>query len=295
MASRLRMGVIGLGRRWPRYRRALLALERDVCAVAVHDPSLEHAEEEARSLGCEAVAGVFELTDRRDVDAVLVPGGAWHGLWGVEQAVAAGKPVLCAVSPVEDEAHVDRLREAAGVHVELWPSLMFVREALTERLQDTLGRPLFLQATWTRGGDGDLLATPAALALLRACADLIGASPRRVDALPSPGTIDVANLLLEFDDERVAQLTLWGSPAGRSSCRIQIEAEGGSARAELPRLVEWIDAEGRHTHTLPGGLAEALVLERFVQAVRDGEPPACSFSDACEALDWVRTAREALA
>src|SRR5262245_36753781 len=84
MAARLRIGVIGLGRRWPRYRQALEALAGEVRAVAVHDPSAHRADEEARALGCEAAGGVLELLERRDVEAVLVPGGAWPGLWPVE-------------------------------------------------------------------------------------------------------------------------------------------------------------------------------------------------------------------
>ncbi|MFO0845418.1 MAG: Gfo/Idh/MocA family oxidoreductase [Gemmataceae bacterium] len=292
MSSPLRIGVVGLGRRWPRYRQALLALSREARAVAVHDPALERAETEARELGCEAAAGAVELIERPDVDAVLVPGGAWHGLWAVERAARAGKPVLCAASPVEDEECLDAI-PPDGVHVALWPALTLAREALSERLRESLGRPLFAQATWTRHGDRDLLATAGALALFRACADLFGEAPRTVAALPAPSAVDCASLLLSFDEQRLAQLTLWGGPAARPGLTVQVEAEGGPARLELPRRVEWQDAEGRHALQLPGGLAEGLVLDRFVRAVRDGEPPACGLAAAGAALGWLRAARRA--
>lgn len=286
----LRIGVVGLGRRWPRYRQALLALSREARPVAVQDAALERAEAEARELGCDAAAGVIELIERPDVDAVLVPGEAWYGLWAVERAALAGKPVLCAASPAEDEAHLDSV-PAGNVHVALWPALTLAREALSDRLRESLGRPLFAQATWTRHGDRDLLTSPGALAILRACADLFEAEPRSIAALPSPSAVDCASLLVQFDEQRLAQLTMWGGPAARPSLTIQVEAEGGPARLELPRLIEWHDAEGRHSLQLPGGLAEGLVLDRFVRAVRDGEPPACDLASARAALGWLRAAR----
>jgi predicted dehydrogenase len=289
MPSPLRIGVIGLGRRWPRYRQALLALSREARLVALHDPAAERAEAEARDLGCDAAGGVVELVERADVDAVLVPGGAWHGLWAVERAALAGKQVLCAVSPVEDEAHLDRV-PAGRAHFALWPALTLAREALAERLRESLGQPLFAQATWTRQGDRDLLGSPGGLALLRACADLFAAEPRSVAALPSPAAVDCAILLVEFDEQRLAQVTMWGGPAARPSLAVQVEAEGGSARLELPRLIEWHDHEGRHSLQLPAGLAEGLVLDRFVQAVRDGEP-VCNLAAARAALGWLRAAR----
>ena len=100
MASRLRMGVIGLGRRWPRYRQAVQTLRSQVRVRAVHDPAPARAEAEARALGCAAAGGVVELLERDDVDAVLLLGGPWFGLWPLGQACRVNKPVLCAAAPV---------------------------------------------------------------------------------------------------------------------------------------------------------------------------------------------------
>jgi predicted dehydrogenase len=298
MARRLRFGIIGLTRRWPRYRRALLALAGEVRPVAVHDPSPARCEQVARDLGAEAAGGVVELIERPDIDALLLVGGAWFGLWPLEQAARAGKPVLCTTSPLEDEANVEALREklagAGGIHVALWPALTVLREALADRLQESLGRPLFAQMTWTGrrdpSRDGDVLESPAALALLRECADLFSEAPEQVTA---HGSAELASVILRFDEGRAAQLTLRAGPAARTGCRLQVEAENGAARGEVPRVVEWVDEEGRHRHELPAGMAELTALDQFVQAVRSGGATACSLGQACEALDWLRAARRA--
>ncbi|MFO0879326.1 MAG: Gfo/Idh/MocA family oxidoreductase [Gemmataceae bacterium] len=292
MAGRLRIGVIGLGRRWARYRQVLAALGRDVRVTALHDSAAARGEAEARDLEADFVPGITDLIERDDVDALLVPGGNWLGLWPVSQAVVVGKPVLCSVSPAEDPAQLAALREAAHVHVALWPALLVALEALAEQAQESIGQPLFLQGTLVRHGDGDLLATSAALALLRACADRFESDPRRISVQTGPATADVLSLLLNFADDRVAQLTFWGSPAARSRCRLHVEAESGSATVELPRRIEWNDLAGRHTLQLPGGLAEGLLVDRFVQALRDGEPAQTGMAWACEAIDWLRAARQ---
>jgi predicted dehydrogenase len=297
MASRLRLGVIGLGRRWPRYRRALAALAGELRVAAVHDDSPGRAQREARELGGEAVGGVVELVERPDVEAVLVAAPGWHGLWPAERAAAAGKPVLCAVSPAEDEGHADAARALVGdapVHVALWPALTLVRESLAERCEESLGRPLLVQASWLRRGEEgleDALSSPAALALVRACADLFGSDPVSVAAQEAAGREGFASLVLEFEQGLVAQLTLWGGPAARGGCGLRVEAEGGSAWAELPRRLGWQDADGRHSHELPSGLAEVLVVDRFLDAAREGAAPACGLAEACAALDWLRAAR----
>lgn len=295
MARRLRLGILGLGRRWPRYRHALAALADDVRAVAVHDGSLGRAEAAAADLGCEAVGGVVELVGRDDVDAVVLVGGLWHRLWALDAVVKAGKPVLCAVSPAEDVEHLPELRQRLGgdgrVHMALWPTLTILREAMTERLEESLGRPLLVQATWTRRHESfrpvDLLASPAAVALARECAELFGSPPAKVTAQAGDG---LATVVLHFAQQRVAQLTLWAGPAARGGCRVQVEAESGGCAADLPRTLTWHDDEGRHRHRLHGGMAEMLVVDRFVQAVRAGQPSACTLGQACEPLDWLRQA-----
>ena len=74
MSTRLRVGVIGLGRRWRRYRHALEALRKRVAVRAVCYQVARRAEDEARRLGCAAAAGPADLLERDDVDAALRDG-----------------------------------------------------------------------------------------------------------------------------------------------------------------------------------------------------------------------------
>ncbi len=296
MPRRLRIGIIGLGQRWPRYRRALDGLAGELRAVAVHDPSPDRCERAAHELRAEPVGGVVELIERPDVEALLFTGGAWYGLWPLEQAARAGKPTLCAASPTEDEATLAALRgtvhQSSGIGVALWPALTRLRESLADRLRESLGSPLFVQMSWTRrrepAQEGDVLAAPEPLALLRECADLFGSAPEDLTAL---GTPELTSVILRFGQARAAQLTLWSGPAARTGCRVQVQAEGGAAWAELPRGVGWQDEYGRHHHELPAVPAEWVALARFAQAVREGAAPACSLGAACQALDWLRLAR----
>jgi hypothetical protein len=280
MAERLRIGVLGLGRRWRRYRRALKALAKQVRVVALQDVSLTHAEAEAKRLNCEAVGGVVELIERADVDAVLLLRRGWHGLWPLEQATKAEKPVLCAIAPREEENRV-ALVNSEHIHMALWPTLTVLRESLTEKMQQSLGSPLFAQVTITCPYD-------RSVALLRECADLMGATPERVTRHEASG---LESYCLHFAQGRLAQVNVWKTTKSRSGCRIHVEADKGALWAELPNRVSWQDDVGRYTHELPATLAETQLLAHFVDAMREKQPPLGSFAKACEPLEWMRTAR----
>jgi predicted dehydrogenase len=294
MAARLRIGVIGLGRRWPRYRQALLALKREATVQAIYDPSLALAREQAASLGCPTVGGVVELLQRDDIDAVIFTGGAWFGLWPLEHAARVRKPILCAASLVRDDAHADALRQsldpAAPIHMTLWPGFDLLCEAADTPLGETLGSPRLALAGHVAATEGDPLMGGAALALLDGLAGLFESAPRTVSTVTAaqPGFVTV---VLDFDEGCVGQLSLWSGSAGMSRTWLDIDAEAGALRAELPRQLTWHDAEGRHELELPGGLAELWVVDRFVRAVRQKEAATCSFARAYQALTWLRAAR----
>src|SRR5437588_4919504 len=143
MAKRLRVGIIGLGRRWPRYRQALRGLRKQVAVRALCDQVARAAEEQAGQLGCAAAAGPGDLIERADVDAVLLLGAQWYGLWPLERACRVGKPVFCAVSLARDEAHADDL--CPGVRAARLPVLMALPVAdapATGRLRALLAQHL---------------------------------------------------------------------------------------------------------------------------------------------------------
>ena len=288
----LRVGVLGLGRHWRRrYRPALLALRGRFEVTALGDPVAERAFREARRLGCATAAGPAELLERPDVDALLLPDLPWYGLFPLEVACRAGKPVLCGADLARDDAHADRV---AGLvresELPVLTALPAYRAPALAPLQDLLAGPLgpprLLLATRTapaRPGQG-----PAAL--LSWCAALLPGEPRRLLATAPEGGA-LASLLLDYGDGRAAQLTCHHAPTVRPSWRLQVTAERGTAGAE-PGRVHWSTPGGRLTQDLgrprPAGV---VLLERFRQALLEGRAPRPNLADAHRLLRWLRLAR----
>jgi predicted dehydrogenase len=295
---RLRVGVIGLGRRWRRYRPLLTRLREHVEVRAVCDQVARRAEAEARSLRCTAAAGPVELLERADVEAVLLLDPQWYGLFPLEHACRTNKPVLCALSPADDETHADALLQQIqqrnlpvlmGLSPLLAPATLYLRELLTHRL----GQARLVRADWgvpLRAGAGsDLLNNFVVLPLLAGCAWLLDDAPRSVWTIDGDGAAFVT-LVLRFGGDRLAQLTLW-TAARRSPGRFEVVAEAGTATAELPRQLRWRDDDGQHAQRLPPRSPEQSGLERFILALRSGQPMRPSFAAAHRALTWLHAAR----
>jgi predicted dehydrogenase len=96
--------------------------------------------------------------------------------------------------------------------------------------------------------------------------------------------------MLRFGSDRLAQVNLWTAAAGRMPPRFEVVAEAGTATAVLPRQLRWRDADGQHAQRLPPRSAEQSSLERFIVALRDGQPLRPCFEDAYQALTWLRAA-----
>lgn len=296
---RLRVGVIGLGRRWRRYRPILTRLRDHVEVRAVCDHIGRRAEEEARRLRCSAAGGPVELLERPDVEAVLLFDSQWFGLWPLEHLCRTNKPVFCTLPADSDAAHVDALRQRiqdSGLPVLmalsplLAPATLLLRELLIHRL----GQARMVRADWSlppapAGSSRDLLSNPAVLPLLAACAWLLDDRPRSVWTIDGAGASFVT-LILRFGGERLAQVTLWTAATGRAPGRFEVAAEAGTITAELPRQLRWRDADGQHSQRLPSRSAEQNGLERFILALRAGQPLRPSFEDAYQALTWLRAA-----
>jgi predicted dehydrogenase len=297
--ARLGVGVIGLGRRWPAYQRALGEMRSEVLVRAIHDPVTPRAVEAARGLRCESAGGVIELVERDDVEAVLLLGSPWFGLWPIEHAARAGKPVFCSVSPLGDEAYLEELastlRAGARIHLPASAALDRMVEEVSSLLKQTLGRARLVQASWATRRDEPILQQPGALALLHACTGLVEATPSSVQATTTRSAPNFASLTLDSGEGRVVQLTLWASPTARPGCTLQVQAENGAAWAELPADLSWTDGRGRHALRLSAHGAERRQLERFVRAVRQGGPMPCPLADVRRAAAWLRAARRSLA
>jgi predicted dehydrogenase len=296
---RLRVGVIGLGRRWRRYRPILDRLRDHVEVRTVCDQVARRAEVEARRLRCSTSAGPVELLERGDVEAVLLLDAQWFGLWPLEHACRAKKSVFCALTPGSDDAHADALHQqiqdsGLPVFVALGPLLAPAATQLRDLLTHRLGRARLVRADWAvpparTGPPRDLLHSPAVLPLLAGCAWLMDDTPRGVWTIGGEGASFVS-VVVQFGGERLAQLNLWTAEAGRTPGRFEVVAEAGTATAELPRQLRWRDADGQHGQRLPPRSAGQNGLERFVLALRSGQPLRPSFQDAYQALTWLRAA-----
>lgn len=294
---RLRVGVIGLGRRWRRYRRLLSRLREHVEVRAVCDQIARRAESEAQQFDCAAAAGPVELLERPDIEAVLLLDSQWYGFWPLEYACHTRKPILCAVAPAGDAAHADTLRERIrssslpvlmALPSLLTPATRYLRELLTHRL----GQARLVRVDWNTSPSHpgvDLLSQPAVLPLLAACAWLLDDVPRSVWTVDGDSASFVA-LFLRFGSDRLGQINLWTTPVARSAPRFEVVAESGTVTAELPRQLRWRDADGQHAQRLPPRSVEHSSLERFILALRDGQPLRPNFEDVHQALTWLRAA-----
>jgi predicted dehydrogenase len=296
----LQVGVIGLGRAWRRrYRPALQALRDRFAVRLLCDQVHALAAREARSLGCDAVLGPSALLESAAVEAVLLLDAQWFGLWPLEQACRIGKPVFCLDALALAEENLDhvlrQVRESRlPVMTELAPRSAWVTGALRELLAGPLGPARgvvcdFFQPQPAASGSG-----PADVALVDWCASMIGAEPVSVLAA---GTDDggFASLVLEFPDARRAQLTGWRTAVVWHPPRLQVVAERGWARAELPSRLCWTDAEGRHGDIRRGLPLEHVLLERFARSMRDGQPPQPDLEDVSRAVAWLHAAQRSRA
>jgi predicted dehydrogenase len=302
MMNLLRVGVIGLGRRWHRrYRPALRALRDRFEVRAVWDQVERRAAWEARRLRCAAAAGPTALLQSPDVDVLLLLDPQWFRLWPLEVACRLGKPVFCAASLKDDAAHADALRgqvqdSRLPVMMALAPRVAPATARLRELLATELGParvlvcheviphppPLSPGENGERAGPG--------IASVDWCLSLLGDPPVRVVAAAevAPG---FASLVLGFAGDRVAQVTRWRAPQASPVLRLHVAAERGSATVVLPGRVWWSGAQGQHLQVLrePRSLAR-LLLERFHQAATQGQAPEPDFHDAYRALGWLRAA-----
>jgi predicted dehydrogenase len=300
MTDPVRVGVIGLGRRWRRhYRpalRALAELRLEVCAVC--DQVQEQAVGEARHLGCDAAAGPAELFERDDLDALLLVDPQWFGLWPLELACRARKPVLCCVPLELDLEHADTLVQQVRdsqlpVLVEMVPRYA----PATEWLRSLLATPA-LGAV--RGVQCDVLVGaeregPAdRVALLDWCVQIMGCAPTHVQVAGTEGG-PLISLLLECSDGRAAQVSWWRTGGLGRGPRLEVVGEHGWAAVELPGRWWQGRAAGRSSGRFRGEPAARLVLREFAEVLQTGRPPVPSLEDAYRALTWLRAAERSRA
>ena len=127
---------------------------------------------------------------------------------------------------------------------------------------------------------------------MHACASLIGGEPIGVQTAAADARF--LSVLLHFPGGKAAQLNLWTGKEVHPACRFQAVTEAGEAMAELPRTLRWRDGDGSHTARAPRRSTPQLLVERFLDALAAGTPPAPSLEDAYRALSWARAALQTL-
>ncbi|APW59402.1 Gfo/Idh/MocA family protein [Paludisphaera borealis] len=283
----LRIGVIGLGRLWETRHKPSLARFHDRFRVtAVYDQVYRRAEIEAAQLGCTPSAGLAELIERPDVDAVYLLSPQWFGLHPVHLACAASKPIYCALPLSDDLAELEllvkRVEESGVVFMpefarRCYPATLRLKELLAT----TLG-PSRLVIGHSRLFGFDRYAVPGPTTqvvpvpltidpgsyLLDWCSFLFQAPPESISSArsvvlpPEQGAnaeADFESFTAEFPGGAAAQIsynryhrTAWGEasrflpPAG-----FQVFAERGAAWLEMPDRIQWWDSTGTHEERLP--------------------------------------------
>ena len=116
---KLRVGLIGLGEAWEtRHRPALRALGDRLEVRAICDQVAHRAEQAAREFNAAAIDGFRALSQREDVDALLMLAEQWYGSLPILAACDAGKAVYCAVTPQLEPTEALRLKrrvEESGI------------------------------------------------------------------------------------------------------------------------------------------------------------------------------------
>jgi hypothetical protein len=297
MTQPLRVGVLGLGQRWQRYRNALLALPNDFEITALYDASFVRTEAHGRALNCARAGGALDLLDREDVDVLLVADRLWWGLWPVVQACRRNKPVFCCPSLLEEGPAADHLLANLGHPAP--PVLMadpFAAAPALERLQHLLAEhlgplsllraELALRATLKRAAN--LLHRSAVAAVVSICLELLG-SPGNAVWATADDAGRFATLVLEAGP-RLAQVNIWSGPHVTPACRVEVVAEKGTAAALLPRRLRWQDDGGKYFRRMPRWSPDEALLTRFAAAVRGGQPLRPGIAEAQQALACLRAA-----
>jgi predicted dehydrogenase len=289
MATRLRVGIVGLGRRWRRLQADLAELDQQVEVRAVFDPVPKRAERLARELRCRAPAGVLELLESDDVEALLLLDAGWLGLWPLRQACRLGKPAFCAFPLARDPATAQALPASSNVLVALTAGLAPALVRLRRLMHEEIGPARLIRCERlfrgrlrpARPGEPpELLRTGAILEAFAGLSQLAGRAPTSVwTTLSEDHTL--ANILLELGHQQLAQVTLAALPNGPRAARFAVEAERGRARISLPGRVHWQDGNGQHRQRF--ALRPSLGAQLLQRLVRGFTP---NLAEAQELLAW---------
>ena len=324
-ASRIRVGVIGLGRPWEaRHKPAMARLKDRFEVVGVYDQVARRAEIEADQLGCRAFEGLTALIERPEIDAVLLLAPQWFGSHPIELAARFGKAVYSGVplsDAGEDLDRLDRLVRSSGIAfmAEFAPRFYPASARLLDLIRTKLGPVLDLSGSvplakldraqapgpGSRMVAGSILDDPGQ-SLIDLARTLFQGEVSSVDTLKAEhptlidGEPDRCQFLLGFDPAETRTVTIavrhesasevgdlpWHPPT------FQIRTQLGTAWMEWPNLIRWGDGSTDHEERLPEGppIGEVL-LDQFSRMVRGLHHSAPSWNDVVAAARVVAALR----
>ncbi len=326
---KLRVGLVGLGRAWEnRHQPALRALADRFEVRAVCEQVALRAHHAAQDFDAVAVDGFQALSNRSDIDAVLMLAPQWYGPLPILAAADAGKAIYCAAAMDLDPSEALRIRQRvqqAGVAFmaefprRQCPATLRLKELIATRL----GRVKLLfchqrivkhQATHEsyRGGERISPIVRELMELVDWCRFVAGTEPSSVVGVAhfrsdQPETADYGMMSLDFSEPdapnqgAVAQISCGHyMPAGwrealsfRSPVGLQVCCENGIAFVDLPSNLVWFDEAGRHQESLESErpVGEQLLCQ-FHRAVTSLVRRTSDLEDAYRALKIVLTARQ---
>jgi predicted dehydrogenase len=324
---KLRIGLVGLGNAWePRHQPALRALSDRFEVRAVCEPVARRAEIAARAFGADPVDGFRALTQRDDVDAVMVLSGQWFGALPILAACDAGKAVYCAAALDfdTDQANLIKRRiETSGVAFmaefprRQAPATLRLKELIATRL----GSPRLVfchQRLPNEESNKGQRAPHTALVsrthdlveLVDWCRYIAGGEPTNVLGLThmsqtAPDEIDYEMMSLDFPGSGgpsthiTAQISSgrympssWPEAvAFRPPAALQVACEHGVAFVDLPSTLVWFDKAGRHMESLDSErpVGEQM-FSQFHRAVTSLVRNTSGLEDAYRSMLLVQTA-----
>jgi predicted dehydrogenase len=309
------LGLIGLGPWWEnRFRPALQKLSARLDVVAIYDSVTGHAEQAARSVDADVVGGATALTERVDVQAVLVLDLGWGRELVGRMLCQRRKPVLLATTenlPLSELRHWHELASAHGLMV--MPALSRRCTPASNRLQELmatqLGRPLRIEVAISPASlhvvpfatEADLgRPVPPPLDPLTEWADwchyLFRASVQQVTRRADGFRLDFPPLAQSGQTHattRVAELSLCpNAPIAENPLwdEVHLQCEQGTARLLGPTHIDWTTAEGSQSEELSAERSETeVLLDHFSRRVVGGLIPVPSLVDLIRARESVQS------
>lgn len=326
---KLRVGLIGLGSNWEnRHRPALRALSDrfDVCAVC--DQVAVRAEQAAREWNAQACDGFRVLTQRSDIDAVLMLAPQWYGYLPILAACDAGKAVYCAnslqldpqqarvVKQRVDEAGIAFMTEFPRRHA---PATLRLKELIATRL----GKPRLMfcharvPAEQQQGRPGcNPTPTNDLMELIDWCRYVAGQEPTSVVGVrhfPAGGAADDDYQMMSLDFAptdggpgtgvtaqiscgRYMPVAWQEAVAYRPPAALQVACENGIAFIDLPATLVWFDNAGRHQESLESERPVGeIMVGLFHRAVTSLLRNSAGLEDTYRALTVVAAAHQSFA